>query len=138
MLLKQFTLLVIFDKQNLLDFQFFKRIFFGGQDSFLIFYLGFLLTKLAGDRNSVWQFRNFFSDFQNILVRCCFFRFFRANLLSAIKLVGWVRWRAWCLSTPNQSGRKVQKFQHEALCKGLIINKLTAAAAALKSLQKPS
>ena len=63
----------------------------------------------------------------------CFFRFFRANLLSAIKLVGWVRWRAWCLSTPNQSGRKVQKFQHEALCKGMIINKLT-----LKSLQKPS
>jgi len=63
-----------------------------------------------------------FSQTQNFSVLVCFFSFFHANLLTAIKLVGWVLWRAWCLSTPNQSGRKVQKFQHEALCKGLIFN----------------
>jgi hypothetical protein len=46
-----------------------------------------------------------------------------------------IRWRAWCLATPNQSGSKVHQSQSKALCKGLIINELTAAAAALKSLQ---
>jgi hypothetical protein len=42
-----------------------------------------------------------YPDTQIISALIYFFRFFRANLLSASKLVGWVSWRAWCLSTPN-------------------------------------
>ena len=103
--------------------------------AFWQFILIFLLSKLACDRNSAWQSRHFCPDNQIISALVCFFRFFHANLLSAIKLVRWIRWRAWCLATPNQSGSKVHQSQSKALCKGLIINELTAAAAAQKSLQ---
>ncbi len=96
----------------------------------------FLNISCSQSRQATGTLRGSFATlspkfFFSVLI--CFFRFFRANLLSAIEFVGWVRWRAAVLWTANQSGRKVHQSQHEALCKGLIINKLT-----LKSLQKPS
>ncbi len=39
--------------------------------------------------------------------------------------MGWVLGVQAVRWTANQSGRKVRQLQHEALCKGLIFNKLT-------------
>ncbi len=109
----------------------FKCLFFCDEAALWLAKLGFLLANLASDKFSEWYFRQLFSETQIISPLICFFVFFHANLLPAINFTGFglvgvpaVRW------TANQSSRKVPQLQHEALCKGLIFNKLT-----LKSLQ---
>jgi hypothetical protein len=61
----------------------------------------FLLSKWVSDRFSAWYICQLFLVSQSFIQLICFFIFFLANLLSAIKFVGWVDWLAGRLATPN-------------------------------------
>ncbi len=121
MLLK-LKLIVIFDTHNSLGFQFFKRIFSCDRSVLSYSIFGFSALTVGLRQILCVVVSQLYSNSQIISALICFFRFFRANLLSAIKLVRWVLWRAAVRWTAYRSGRKVHKFQLGQASKSLIIN----------------